>query len=97
MQGFKSYNSNSIANKEAIIKGNSYRFTVLFDGMIRMEYSADGVFEDRATKTVLNRCFSVPEFDVIETENLLEIITNKLHLYYDKKPFSYFLQQCNRL
>ena len=89
MHGFKSYNSNSIANKEAIIKGNSYRFTVLFDGMIRMEYSADGIFEDRATKTVLNRCFSVPEFDVIETENSLEIITSKLHLYYDKKPFSY--------
>ena len=44
--------------KEAnVVKGDKYRITVLTEGLLRLEYSEDGVFEDRATQTVLNRDF----------------------------------------
>lgn len=76
------------AAKEAIVQGERYRFSVLTPQMIRMEYSENGVFEDRATMTVINRQFPVPEFRVIEEEEHLEIITECVHLVYDKKPFS---------
>ena len=76
------------ANPKAVVQGKHYRFTVLTDRLIRMEWSADGVFEDRATKMVLCREFPVPAFTVKETEDSLELITDCLHLYYDKQRFS---------
>ena len=76
------------ANWKAVVQGDAYRFTVLTDYMIRMEYQEEGKFHDRATQLVLNRQFPVPEFRVIEESDRLEIITAHLHLYYDKKPFS---------
>ena len=39
----------SKALDEQIIKGEKYRFTVLSDILIRMEYSETGIFEDRPT------------------------------------------------
>ena len=76
------------ADPRAVVKGEHYRFTVLTERLIRMEYSPDGVFEDRPTKVAFHRAFPVPEFRVIESENSLEILTAKLHLYYDKQKFS---------
>lgn len=73
---------------DAIIQGERYRFTVLTSELIRMEYSEEGYFEDRASQTVVNRNFPVPEFRVIDLGNKLELITDRLHLTYDKKPFS---------
>lgn len=75
-------------NPKAIVQGSTYRFTVLTDRLIRMEWDAQGVFEDRATKMAFHRAFPVPEYQVIEREERLEIITDKLHLYYDKQRFS---------
>lgn len=65
-----------------------YRFTVLTDSLIRMEYQADGKFVDGPTQTVVCREFEPCEYRVIDKEDSYEIITDKLHLYYDKKPFS---------
>ncbi|MEF2966373.1 TIM-barrel domain-containing protein [Paenibacillus sp. M1] len=76
------------ANQEAIIQGENYRFTVLTPELIRMEFNHAGIFEDRATQIVLNREFPVPEFRVTDREDRLEIITGRLHLVYDKQPFS---------
>lgn len=45
------------ARKEAVVQGENYRFTVLTAGLLRMEYSACGCFEDCATQTVVNRRF----------------------------------------
>ena len=42
----------SACQKAAVVSGNTYRFSVLTPYMIRMEYAADGVFEDRATQAV---------------------------------------------
>ncbi|UQZ32645.1 alpha-xylosidase [Paenibacillus sp. PK3_47] len=76
------------ASRDAVIEGEYYRFTILTPQLIRMEYSAAGSFEDRATQTVLNRSFTVPEFRLVDHGNKLEIMTERLHLSYDKQPFS---------
>lgn len=74
--------------KQAVVKGEKYRFTVLTKALIRMEYSDKGIFVDQPTQTVVNRDFPVPEFSVKETEDMLEIITSCLRVRYDKKKFS---------
>lgn len=77
-----------VPDQKAVVQGTAYRFTVLTEYLIRMEYEAEGKFHDRPTQTVWNRRFPVPAYRVLEEENHLEIITEHLHLYYDKKPFS---------
>ena len=47
--------ANPAAREENIVRGETYRFTFLTEGLVRLEYSEDGCFEDRATQTVLNR------------------------------------------
>lgn len=76
------------ADERAVVQGSCYRFTVLTSQLIRMEYAADGVFEDRPTQVVWNRAFDVPDFRVIEDEHELQIITDHVHLYYTKGPFA---------
>ncbi|MFP4975911.1 TIM-barrel domain-containing protein [Paenibacillus sp. CN-4] len=76
------------ASPGAVVEGEHYRFTILAPQLIRMEYSAAGSFEDRATQTVLNRRFPVPEFRLLDHGNKLEIITERLHVFYDKQAFS---------
>lgn len=76
------------AEDAAIIQGEKYRFTVLTEEMIRLEYCEDGQFEDRATQCVIDRKFKVPEYQVIENEESLEIITDKIHLFYNKQKFT---------
>ena len=70
---------------ENIVKGDSWRISVLTESLLRLEYSPEGVFEDRATQSVWNRDFPVSAFQRIETEDSLEIITAKAHLIYNKK------------
>lgn len=76
------------AEDAAIIQGEKYRFTVLTEEMIRLEYCEDGQFEDRATQCVIDRKFKVPEYQVIENEESLEIIIDKIHLVYNKQKFT---------
>ena len=82
-------NLNGKANPECIVQGEKYRFTILTSQMIRMEYSEEGIFEDRATQVVWNRNFDTPNFTVFEQEDRLEIDTEYFHLVYDKKEFSH--------
>lgn len=70
------------AAAEAIVRGDKYRFTVLTDRLIRIEYSEDGIFEDRATQTVVNRNFAVPKFSVKNDGNILKISTDSFVLTY---------------
>ena len=73
---------------ENIIKGDCWRISVLTEGLLRLEYDPDGIFEDRATQSVWNRNFPKSTFRVIDGDDSLEIITPKAHLIYDRKPFS---------
>lgn len=50
-----------------IIKGNTYCFTVLTNKLLRMEYSKDGIFEDRPTQIVKNRDLVDVDFELKET------------------------------
>ncbi len=78
------------ADERFVIKGKKYRITVLTEQMLRLEYSEDGVFEDRATRLAFNRAFDTPKFDTYFEDGLLHIVTKHLHLRYDEKPFSEF-------
>ena len=71
----------------AVVQGEHYRFTLLTSKLIRMEYAEDGIFEDRPTQAVWNRQFEVPEYRVVEDDSQLQIITQHLHLYYQKGKF----------
>ena len=70
-----------------IIQGKNYRITVLTPRLLRLEYSGDGVFNDAATQTVLNRNFPEAAFQVKETEEELQLMTDYLQLKYDKQEF----------
>lgn len=76
-----------LAVPSAVICGDRYRFTILSECMLRMEYAIDGKFNDSPTQTVICREFPLPEFQVNESSDKLELITAKLHLHYNKGPF----------
>ncbi|NLM10545.1 MAG: hypothetical protein GX213_07185 [Clostridiaceae bacterium] len=77
-----SLNLKPIANPDAVIKADRVRFAVLTSNLIRMEYSPDNRFEDRASQVFWYREQPVPRYNVIMNENGLEIITDDLHLHY---------------
>jgi len=76
------------ADPAAVVQGDLFRITVLTSGLLRLEYSPDGVFEDRASAFALFRDLPVPWFRLIETDHHLEIVTDRVHLVYDRRPFS---------
>ena len=76
------------ANPACVVAGDKWRFSVLTDRMIRMEYSETGEFVDSQTQIVLNRSFPLPEFTVEDKGATLQIATKYLLLTYDKKTFS---------
>ena len=45
-----------LADPQAVIRGETYRITMLTDRLVRLEYAQDGQFRDAATQTALNRC-----------------------------------------
>ena len=64
-----------------MVSGNA-RFTVLTPRLVRMEWSEDGKFEDRATLGVVNRNLEVPAFDVKKSRSKLVIRTSDMTLTY---------------
>lgn len=75
---------NPKADAKAVVTSGNARFTVLTPQLIRMEWSADGQFEDRATLTFVNRETPVPEFKVRESKSKLTITPPALTLTYLK-------------
>ena len=74
-----------VAQKTAIISGNSYRITVLTDRLLRLEYSSNGVFNNYETAIVKNRNFSVPNYVIQEDDTLIKVETRYLILTYVKR------------
>ena len=85
---WRQFASRPLCAKQAVVQGEKYRITVLTARLFRLEYSEDGVFEDRPTQCVLNRDFPVPQFRVFETDGSLKIVTEGVVLLYDKQKFS---------
>jgi alpha-glucosidase (family GH31 glycosyl hydrolase) len=70
------------ANSESIILGEKYRFTILTDRLIRIEYSNEGVFEDRPSQTFFHRYMDKPNYKVEIKNDFLEVTTEYLLLKY---------------
>jgi hypothetical protein len=80
---------NPIANADSIITGDQYRLTVLTPGLIRLEYSPDGEFEDRASTFAVNRKLSKPECRFKKTDaGGVELVTQRMRVSYDGKALS---------
>jgi alpha-glucosidase (family GH31 glycosyl hydrolase) len=80
--------SRPVADPAATVVGPHWRITVLTDGLVRLEHSPDGGFEDRASTFALNRSLPVPAFQVIESDSHVEVVTDRFHLVYDRGPFT---------
>lgn len=76
------------ARPEAVLRGDRWRITILTEGLVRLEWSPDGEFEDRASTLALFRDQPVPTFSVVESAAAVEITTARFHLSYDRGPFS---------
>jgi Glycosyl hydrolases family 31 TIM-barrel domain/Domain of unknown function (DUF5110)/Glycosyl hydrolase family 31 C-terminal domain len=76
--------TNPVADPKAVVVVGHARFTVLTPQLIRMEWSADGKFEDHASFVFLNRRLPVPKFEktVTGSDQKLTITTSALTLSY---------------
>jgi alpha-glucosidase (family GH31 glycosyl hydrolase) len=77
-----------VADPANVVSGAHYRISVLDEGLLRLEYSPSGAFEDRASQAVVDRAFPPVLFTVTETDDRLTLRTARLRLVYDKRPFS---------
>jgi len=70
-----------------IISGNQ-RMTILTDGLLRLETTQDGKFEDRASTFAINRDLSNPKFDLTKKDNgAMEIVTDRLFIQWTGEAF----------
>ncbi|MHA1490254.1 MAG: TIM-barrel domain-containing protein [Promethearchaeota archaeon] len=90
IKGLNDIKNECIADPKAIIKKDKIRFTVLTSRIIRMEYSESNSFIDNPSQLFWYRKQLVPDFEVIESDGYLELITEHLHLKYkiDNKGFT---------
>jgi hypothetical protein len=72
----------AIAARGATISAGDARFEVLGDGLIRLEYSPTGNFENQPTVNVLNRRFPVPRYRTYVSSGWLTITTSEATLRY---------------
>lgn len=75
---------NPKANDDAVVQSGYMRFTVLTPELIRIQYSRQQKFEDRATFAFVNRNLPVPSFTTREENGYLYIKTDALELKYRK-------------
>lgn len=80
--------NNPIADPAAVVEYGNARFTVLSDRLIRMEWSSDGAFEDRASLAIVNRNMPVPKYTSVLKGGILTIKTGKLTMTYRGGRFS---------
>lgn len=71
------------ANPKAVVVVDHARFTVLTPQLIRMEWAADGKFEDHPSFVFLNRRLPVPRFTQKRENQRLTIDTTDLQLSYN--------------
>jgi hypothetical protein len=70
-----------------IISGNQ-RMTILTDGLLRLETTQDGKFEDRASTFAINRELPTPKFDLTKRDDgSMEIVTDRLFIQWTGEAF----------
>ena len=67
---------------------NGVRLSVITPRILRVERSADGVFEDRPTQMVFERNFANPQFSVTENGNKVTILTKQKEFSVDLNTLS---------
>ena len=67
---------------------NGVRLSVITPRILRVERSADGVFEDRPTQMVFERNFANPQFSVIENGDKVTILTKQKEFSVDLNTLS---------
>jgi alpha-glucosidase len=79
-----------VANQKAMVVVGKARFTVLTPQLIRMEWAADGKFEDHASLVFLNRRLPVPAYSKTLSDDgrKLTITTDDLTLSYSSSSSS---------
>jgi alpha-glucosidase len=81
-----SESNNPVADPKAVVTVGNARFTVLTPQLIRMEWAADGKFEDHASFVFINRRLPVPKYTTstinLKGVRVLEIKTDALSLHY---------------
>jgi alpha-glucosidase len=98
MQATASEVANPVADPSAVVTVGNARFTVLTPQLIRMEWAADGKFEDHASFVFLNRRLPVPKFEKLidaagpepNPSSTLTIKTSALTLTYTPSADSRF-------
>lgn len=76
------YETRPLALEQNIVCGSHYRFTVLTPSLLRMEYSEQGIFENRASQSVFFRDFPENSFSIESNDGWLRIETENLILTY---------------
>ena len=71
-----------VANPDSVVISGQARFTILTPRLIRLEWSAAGQFEDRATYAFPTRYGPTPDFTVQVEAGVLTIDTGALRLRY---------------
>lgn len=80
--------SKAKSDNKAMVVGSKFRFTVITERVIRLEYSPTGTFVDLPSQLVYHRKLGMPEFTVRQDANFLEISTRYFVLSYMKEqPF----------
>jgi hypothetical protein len=78
-----------IANPEAVVVIGSARFTVFTTRLIRLEYDANGRFQDAPSQPFWYRNQPVPKFEQGVVNGRLHLTTDHLQLIYQVgRPFS---------
>ena len=76
------------AAAESVVTCGKARFTVLTDRLIRMEWAPDGVFDDRATLTFVNRKLPKVAFTATRKGEGVTIETDRVKLVYAGGEFA---------
>ncbi len=87
-QQFEVDYSKAKSDNKAMVVGRKYRFTIITERVIRLEYSPTSTFVDIPSQLVYKRNLGLPEFTVRQDANFLEISTKYFILSYMKEqPF----------
>jgi alpha-glucosidase (family GH31 glycosyl hydrolase) len=78
-----------LSSPGAVVASGHVRFTVLASRLIRLEYSQEGIFEDRPSQVIWYRNQTVPEFRKSISDRMVEIETDDLLLKYHPTRFGF--------
>ena len=81
--------SRAASDKKVVVQGANYRFSIITERVVRLEFSPSGQFNDRPTQLIKNRHIGLPDFSVRQDANIVEITTKYFSLNYIKgQPFT---------